>query len=118
MSARLRDFGRFGQFILEGGVTPAGAVVPADWLPAATTKQADIGEPGFGYGYQWWTWDDGSFQADGIFGQGIFIDPKRRLVIASNANWKTALGAADGEWAARADFYRAVQAAVDAEGVN
>ncbi|MBK8198865.1 MAG: beta-lactamase family protein [Acidobacteria bacterium] len=115
IQATTRDFARFGQFILDGAATPEGAVVPADWLPVATTRQADIGEPGFGYGYQWWTWDDGSFQADGIFGQGIFIDPKRRLVIASNANWKTALGAADGEWAARADFYRAVQAAVDAE---
>lgn len=115
IQARTRDFARFGQFILEGGVTPEGPVVPPDWLPAATTKQADIGEPGFGYGFQWWTFDDGSFQADGIFGQGIFIDPARQLVIASNANWKTALGAADGEWQARADFYNAVQAAVDAE---
>ncbi len=25
--------------------------------------------------------------ARGIFGQGIFIDPQRQLVIASNANW-------------------------------
>ena len=40
-----------------------------------------------GYGYQWWTYDDGSFAARGIFGQGIFIDPKRKLVIASNADW-------------------------------
>jgi CubicO group peptidase (beta-lactamase class C family) len=35
-----------------------------------------------GYGYQWWTYADGSFAARGIFGQGIFIDPKRKLVIA------------------------------------
>jgi CubicO group peptidase (beta-lactamase class C family) len=88
---------------------------PPDWLAQATVKQADIGEEGFGYGFQWWTWDDGSFQADGIFGQGIFIDPKRKLVIASNANWTTALGLKDGEWPARASFYRAVQQAVDAE---
>jgi len=115
IQATTRDFARFGQFILEGGVTPEGPVVPPDWLPAATTKQASIGQPGFGYGFQWWTFDDGSFQADGIFGQGIFIDPARRLVIASNANWKTALGARDGEWQARADFYHAVQAALDAE---
>jgi CubicO group peptidase (beta-lactamase class C family) len=40
-----------------------------------------------GYGYQWWTCDDGSFAARGIFGQGIFVDPARQLVIASNANW-------------------------------
>jgi CubicO group peptidase (beta-lactamase class C family) len=115
IQAATRDFARFGQFILDGGVTADGALLPPDWLAQATVKQADIGEEGFGYGFQWWTWDDGSFQADGIFGQGIFIDPKRKLVIASNANWTTALGLKDGEWPARASFYRAVQQAVDAE---
>ncbi|MFN4183387.1 MAG: serine hydrolase domain-containing protein [Hyphomonas sp.] len=115
IQASTRDFARFGQFILDGAMTDAGPVVSSDWLPSATVKQADIGEPGYGYGYQWWTWDDGSFQADGIFGQGIFIDPNRNLVIASNANWTTALGLRDGEWPTRADFYRRVQAAIDAE---
>ncbi|MBA3067309.1 MAG: beta-lactamase family protein [Hyphomonas sp.] len=115
IQATTRDFARYGQFILDGGVTPEGAVLPAGWLAQATVRQADIGEAGFGYGFQWWTWDDGAFQADGIFGQGIFIDPARKLVIASNANWKTALGLDDKEWPERADFYRAVQAAVDRE---
>ena len=113
IQATTRDFARFGLFILGGGVTPEGPVLPANWLPQATVKQADYGTIGEGYGFQWWTWDDGSFQADGIFGQGIFIDPERQLVIASNANWKTALGLADKEWPERASFYRAVQAAVD-----
>ena len=115
IQAATRDFARFGQFILDGAMTDAGPIVPTDWLPAATVKQAEIGEPGYGYGYQWWTWDEGAFMADGIFGQGIFIDPARNLVIASNANWTTALGNKDGEWPARADFYRRVQAAVDAD---
>ena len=115
IQAATRDFARFGQFILEGAVTPAGPVVPDGWLELATTKQADIGEPGYGYGFQWWTWDDGSFMADGIFGQGIFIDPARRLVIASNANWTSALGLRGGEWPARDAFYREVQAAADRE---
>jgi CubicO group peptidase (beta-lactamase class C family) len=115
IQATTRDFARFGQFILDGGVTPDGPVLPTDWLAQATVKQADYGTTGEGYGFQWWTWDDGSFQADGIFGQGIFIDPSRQLVIASNANWKTALGLADNEWPERASFYRAVQTAVDRE---
>ncbi len=118
IQAATRDFARFGQFILDGAMTDAGPIVPTDWLPAATVKQAEIGEPGYGYGYQWWTWDEGAFMADGIFGQGIFIDPARNLVIASNANWTTALGNKDGEWPARADFYRRVQAAIDAEAAE
>ena len=80
-------------------------------------KQAEIDQPGRGYGFQWWTNDDGSFSAQGIFGQGIFIDPKRKLVIASNGNWPTATDP-EGVGKAREDFYRAVQAAVDAEAAH
>ena len=117
VQAASRDFARFGQFILEGARVDGTSVVPDGWLGEATRKQADIGEPGRGYGYQWWTYDDGSFAARGIFGQGIFIDPKRELVIVSNANW--AGGARDEvASAAREDFYRAVQQAVDDEAAK
>jgi CubicO group peptidase (beta-lactamase class C family) len=110
-SARLRDYARFGMFILGGGKIGNTSVLPDDWLPQATTKQADIGVPGRGYGFQWWTYDDGSFAAQGIFGQGIFIDPKRKLVIASNGDWPKATdGPIEEE---RERFYRAAQAAVD-----
>lgn len=91
LSASLGDFARFGQFILEGALIDGEPIVPTGWLAKATTKQADIGEPGRGYGYQWWTNDNGSFDARGIFGQGIFIDPANRLVIASNGNWPNAV---------------------------
>ena len=87
LQAAPRDFARFGQFILEGARVGGQSVVPEGWLQQATSKQADIGQPGRGYGYQWWTYDDGSFSARGIFGQGIFIDPKRQLVIVTNADW-------------------------------
>jgi CubicO group peptidase (beta-lactamase class C family) len=113
LQASTRDFARFGLFILGGGVVDGGKVLPDDWLAKATTRQASIGAPGQGYGYQWWTNDDGSFAAQGIFGQGIFIDPKRRLVIASNSNWPTATGDKVGD--DRELFYKAVQDAIDAE---
>jgi CubicO group peptidase (beta-lactamase class C family) len=112
VSARLRDYARFGQFILGGGMAGGKPVLPDDWLASATTKQADIAQPGRGYGYQWWTNDDGSFAAQGIFGQGIFIDPKRKLVIASNGNWPTATDP-EGVGKEREAFYKSVQAAVD-----
>ena len=112
ISASLKDYARLGQFILNGGVAGGQKVLPDDWLPSATTKQADIDFPGRGYGYQWWTNDDGSFAAQGIFGQGIFIDPARKLIIASNGNWPTATDP-EGVGRAREVFYKAVQAAVD-----
>ncbi len=114
IQAAARDFARFGQFILEGAIADGHSVVPEGWLREATTARTDIGQGGRGYGYQWWTYDDGSFTARGIFGQGIFIDPRRKLVIASNANW--AGGARDPvASAAREAFYQAVQKAVDGE---
>ncbi|QJB70585.1 serine hydrolase [Parasphingorhabdus halotolerans] len=114
ISATVRDFALFGQFAMEGGKIGDVSVVPDSWFEQAGIKQADIAIPGRGYGYQWWTYDDGSFAGQGIFGQGIFIDPKRKLVIASNGNWPSATPDDLGEQ--RRAFYRAVQAAIDAEG--
>ena len=117
IQAATRDFARFGLFILDGARAGGQPVVPDDWLAQATTRRADIGRPGRGYGYQWWTYDDGSFAARGIFGQGIFIDQKRRLVIASNGDW--AGGANDpADSAAREAFYQAVQKAIDDEAAK
>jgi len=114
IQAATRDFARYGLFMLAGGVVQDSPVLPADWIANATTKNADIGMPGKGYGYQWWTYDDGSYAAQGIFGQGIFIDPNRQLVIASNSNWPRAT-----DWETvgqqREAFYQSVQAALDAE---
>lgn len=116
VQASTRDFARFGLFMLGGAKVGGKSVVPEDWITPATTRQVDIGYPGKGYGYQWWTYDDGSFAAQGIFGQGIFIDPKRKLVIASNSNWPKATDSKT-VGAQRDAFYKAVQTAVDAEGM-
>jgi CubicO group peptidase (beta-lactamase class C family) len=116
VQAAPRDYARFGQFVLNGARVDGRSIVPDGWFAEATTRRTGIGDPGRGYGYQWWTYDDGTFAARGIFGQGIFIDPVRKLVIVSNANW--AGGARDAKAsAAREGFYRAVQKAVDDEAV-
>jgi CubicO group peptidase (beta-lactamase class C family) len=116
ISASLRDYARFGEFILGGGVVNGTSIFPDDWLAKATRKQADIATPGKGYGFQWWTYDDGSFAAQGIFGQGIFIDPKRKLVIVTNGNWPTATDP-EGVGAQREAFYKTVQAAVQSNDI-
>ena len=113
ISATIRDYALFGQFAMDGGVIDGQSVVPDGWFAKAGTKQADIGVEDRGYGYQWWTNDDGSFAGQGIFGQGIFIDPKRKLVIASNGNWPSA--SPDDYKNQRLAFYKAVQASIDAE---
>jgi CubicO group peptidase (beta-lactamase class C family) len=113
LSVSLHDFARFGQFILDGAKINGTPIVPDGWLDAATHKQAETGAPGAGYGYQWWTMDDGTFDARGIFGQTIHFDPKRRLVIVINSAWPVATGRAQS--LARAQFLLTVAAAVDAD---
>nr|WP_315489592.1 serine hydrolase [uncultured Rhodoferax sp.] len=116
VQAASRDYARMGQFILNGAMVNGQSIVPDGWWADATTKRTEIGVSGRGYGYQWWTYDDGSYTARGIFGQGIFIDPKRKLVIVSNASW--AAGARDpAATAARDALYLDVQKAIDEEGV-
>ncbi|NML05183.1 serine hydrolase domain-containing protein [Sphingomonas sp. G-3-2-10] len=81
LSVSLRDYARMGQFALEGGK----GVVPANWFAQATRAQAEIGVPGYGYGYQWWTYPQSRYGAQGIFGQSIRVDPKTRTVIVVSA---------------------------------
>lgn len=116
LQAATRDYARFGLFVLGGGKAGGKQIVPADWFAQATVKQKDIGTPGKGYGFQWWTYDNGAVAAQGIFGQGIFIDPKRRLVIASNADWTRATKGPEPE--AREAFYRQVQQLLDTEAAT
>ncbi len=107
ISATLRDFGRFGQWVLEGG---SGAV-NGDWFASATRVQVQAG--GTGYGYGWWPQGNGTFAALGIFGQSIFIDPARELVIVSVGDWPEATGSR--HTATRAAFWQLVQSTVDRE---
>lgn len=88
LSLRLGDYARMGQFVLEGGK----GQVPEDWFATATSTHKNIGLPGFGYGYQWWTYPGGKYGAQGIFGQAITIIPEKNMVIAMVANWPKASG--------------------------
>lgn len=85
----LRDFARFGQFVLEDGRINGESIVPNDWFNTATHIQVPLW-PGGGYGYGWWIFDGSTFEALGIHGQMIHIDPERQLVIAINSAWPEA----------------------------
>jgi CubicO group peptidase (beta-lactamase class C family) len=116
VQASTRDFARFGLFILGGGIADVKSVLPDGWIAAATTRQASTDNAEIGYGYQWWIMDNGSYTARGIFGQGIFIDPKRKLIIASNSNWPQATDSQGGNLGKkRVLFYKQVQLAIDNE---
>ena len=116
LQASTRDFARFGLFILGGGIAEGKSVLPDGWIAEATTKHADTDQVEDGYGYQWWTVNDSSYVAMGIFGQGIFIYPKGKLVIASNSNWPQATDRQGGDQGKkRFAFYKQVRLAIDNE---
>jgi CubicO group peptidase (beta-lactamase class C family) len=85
ISMTLKDYGRFGLFFMQGGKIDGVSILPDGWNAEATRAQVAH------YGFQWWvTQHDGSYDAQGIFGQTIHIDPKQDLVIVTSSAWPTA----------------------------
>jgi CubicO group peptidase (beta-lactamase class C family) len=106
---RTRDAARFGWLYLNGGVSPADGttqVVPAAWVRRSTTAGSPHTQPGpanthrhrgdghvFGYGYQWWVFGKaaapdevaGDYAAIGVYGQFIYVNPDRGIVVAMNS---------------------------------
>ena len=103
VSARLRDFGRFGQLVLEDGEAFNGRrILPSGWRDLA--GQPDSAPTAFGrlkpgspagYGYQWWVVphlpggvNNGAFSANGAYGQIIFVNPTEQVVIVILSAWR------------------------------
>ena len=85
-----RDYAKFGQLYLQGGMWDGEQIVPAEWVTDSLTMDAPHLQPGasdpefpVGYGYQWWIpeGDRGEFAAIGIYNQFIYVDPTLDLVI-------------------------------------
>ncbi|WP_206285923.1 serine hydrolase domain-containing protein [Yeosuana marina] len=112
LQMRLRDFGRFGQFVLEDGYINGKSIVPDDWFKTATQIQVPLW-PGGGYGYGWWIFNSYSFEALGIYGQKIYIDPSRKLVIAINSAWPEA--DSNKRHFAAANFIKSITDEIDKE---
>jgi CubicO group peptidase (beta-lactamase class C family) len=81
LSARLRDYARFGLFLLADGVIDGQRVLPEGFIAAATSPKT-IGGDTIDYGYMFWPLHDESYAAIGIFGQFVFVDPGSELVVA------------------------------------
>ena len=109
----LRDFARFGQFVLEDGRINGKSIVPNDWFKTATHIQVPLWPDG-GYGYGWWIFNGSSFEALGIYGQMIHIDPARRLVVVINSAWPEA--ESNDRHMAVENFLKSIKSEIDKEG--
>ncbi len=96
-----RDYAKLGRLFLDTGKWQGRQIVPRDWVLASITPDAPHVMPGKranaaladGYGFQWWIPEGskGEFDAQGIYDQFIYIDPKSKMVIvklSSNYHFK------------------------------
>lgn len=87
INATLRDYARFGLFMMNGGVIGNERVLPEGWISEATQPR-QVGNTRVDYGYMWWpvprpngSFADGAFSARGIFGQYIYINPREQVIV-------------------------------------
>ena len=95
-NSTVRDYARVGLMMLGGGAVGRERVVSTQWAHDATTPDAPYLEPkpggalgGLGYAYQWWIppGDDRAFEAQGIYGQCIYVNPAKNIVIVQTSAW-------------------------------
>jgi CubicO group peptidase (beta-lactamase class C family) len=104
LSAGMRDLGRIGQIMLDGGVIDGTRLFPASAVEtiraggdrAAFAKAGFSTLPGASYRSMWWVFHDdhGAFAARGVHGQTIYVDPAARMVIVRLASHPSAANAA------------------------
>lgn len=111
ISATLRDYARFGQFILDDGIIGTDTVLPRGWLREATAPITLSTGERVDYGFLWWPATtasdrrDRAFAAVGIHGQLLYVNPAARVVIVS---WGAHPAPSGGDDAADAAFIAAV----------
>ncbi|WP_433286854.1 serine hydrolase domain-containing protein [Pseudonocardia sp. CA-142604] len=98
LSLRPRDLLSFGVLHLQDGVWEGKRVLPGGWPQKASAlhvrravsgrwngrelvRPAIDARTGYGYGYQFWTTEDGVYNASGIFGQECMIFPDQQGVV-------------------------------------
>lgn len=115
ISATLRDYGRFGLFMLADGVIDGKRVLPEGWVRDATAPRPLNGAR-LDYGYMWWpvpsrdgSFEDRAFSARGIFGQYTYVNPAAGIVIVVLSSRSKPKGA---EVIVDNDFFNAVVGAL------
>ncbi|QFU75402.1 class C beta-lactamase-related serine hydrolase [Halioglobus maricola] len=101
LSMSLRDLAKVGQLFLQRGQWHGEQLIPESWVLESTTPSKPYQMPGrdnplsekpFGYGYLWWTPVEPNgreYYASGLYGQYLFVNEDKGLVIAMyNANNK------------------------------
>jgi CubicO group peptidase (beta-lactamase class C family) len=89
INATARDYAKIGRLYLNGGNWNGKQIISPSWVKQSITPSNRAGSASY-YQYQWWIPSKGTFLAQGILGQYIYVDPSKNLVIVR-------LGANKGE---------------------
>ncbi len=115
-SATLRDYGRFAEIVIGGGKANGTQVVPAGWFPGAGAPKL-VGGHLVPYGYMWWSFGpeaapihQGAFEAVGIFGQFIYINPRHHITVVV---WSAREKPTGSTGVSDSDFFASVVSALD-----
>jgi CubicO group peptidase (beta-lactamase class C family) len=92
ISATLRDLARLGIFTIEADHAVGNGVIQSNWIDASTGLSTIKAAREAGYGDLWWVRSGGAFEALGIFGQSLYVDPRQRLVIGLQSAQPSAVG--------------------------
>ncbi len=95
LSISLRDYARFARLYLNGGSFHGEQILTKEWVRDSMDVSAAYSRPGanqdvynaIGYGYQWWVpeGDRGEFMAIGVYGQWMYADPSRQIIIVKTS---------------------------------
>jgi CubicO group peptidase (beta-lactamase class C family) len=90
LSARARDFARFGKLMRDGGRWNGRQLVPAAWAERTVLPGIDA-RKGYVHQHLWWTphGGRGDFFAYGHNGQYLYVNPAARLVIVKFSETKS-----------------------------
>jgi CubicO group peptidase (beta-lactamase class C family) len=80
LNARARDFAKLGRLYLNNGNWNGKQLVPEEWVKESTKTDTTAGSVDY-YQYQWWLPEEGTFTAQGILGQFIYVNPAKKLII-------------------------------------
>ena len=95
-NATLRDYARLGQMLCDDGIGNGKQIVPKQWIDDTVIHDArPVDEmrqklwPNGGYRNQFWLRDRGQpiLMARGIYGQLIYVDQSRKLVVVALSSW-------------------------------
>ena len=78
INARAIDFARLAVLYMHRGRWQGRRVVPSSWVASSTAPTPAAPN----YGYWWWLEPRGAFLARGNFGQFVYVDSRREVVIA------------------------------------